>query len=382
MRGSWIASQRRCPGHEPPPQSAEAGSGGGLRIGYLSADYRWHVMAFLTIGLLEHASRSDGFEVYALSLSRTHDGTGWRERFQRAVDSGVHRSSPPPPLSSRFVDLHGAGLAEASRQLSALKLDIIVDLNGYTTDERSELLATRPAPLAIHAVGYPGTMGASFVPYMLLDRHAAPPNARAALSERLVLMPHCYQINDHARMGGMLAEDGATLKGTEGTVGGGEWPLFVNFNQLYKVSPTAGELWCALLARSPAARLWLLQQPADGEPTLRREWSMCGVHQARRVLFAPLLDGIADHLRRVSRASLLVDTTEYSSHTTGSDALYASVPMLSLPAESMASRVGASLLRSVSMPMGRVCSVREYVDAAALLVAPSWRAPPAVPAGG
>ena len=123
-----------------------------------------------------------------------------------------------------------------------------------------------------------------------------------------------------------------------------------------------------MLARAPVAELWLLRQPAEGEPHLRAELAACGI-DARRVTFAPLVRGIADHISRTSEADLLIDTLEYSSHTTGSDALWAGVPMLTLPGETMASRVGGSLLRASGMSLGQVRALREYTDVASLLVA-------------
>lgn len=346
-----------------------------LRVGYLSADFRHHVMAFLTLGLLSRAVESKGFEVYALSLS-PEDRTDWQARVRNAV-------SP-----RRFIDVSSAsdgathGKTDAlsiARAIRDLELDVVVDLNGYTSYERSELLSLSLAPLTIQAVGYPGTMASDAVPYMLLDAIAMPPKPREALHERLVLQPHCYQVNDHARRLSLLrAEDnsGSGEAASEASsskaavaVGGGAGPVLVNFNQIYKISPATGALWCNLLLAQPGTTLWLLRQPADGEPNLRDELAACGVSRSR-VVFAPLVNEIDDHLRRTAQAGLVVDTLEYNCHTTGSDALWAGVPMLTVPGESMASRVGRSLLEASAMAGGVVSSLREYVDVGAALIRP------------
>ena len=152
-------------------------------------------------------------------------------------------------------------------------------------------------------------------------------------------------------------------------------PLLVNFNQLYKLSATAGSLWCGTLLRAPSARLWLLRQPSDGEPHVRAELATCGIDH-RRLLFAPLVTDIPEHVLRTRAAQLLLDTPEYNCHTTGSDALWASVPVrpireARLPTrdwEPMAARVGGSLLWASSTLSALVHGLREYADEAAELV--------------
>ena len=393
------------------PSVAEIARGGRrerLRIGFLSADYRWHVMGFLTLGLLtEHANGHGAtqFDAHALSLA-ADDGTGWQPRFRDAVEG---RGGPHG--AGRFVDLSQAGLrkslsaADIAQKIASLKLHILVDLNGYTTDERAEVLAFDPAPVIMHAIGYPGTLGASFVPYMLVDKHAVPPHfGRGALTEKLVLTPHSYQSNDHARYqssdharaapiddqsaavrqgppaGGEGAKGGAAVGSvslrettTEGPTAHDDTLWLVNFNQLYKASPSAGSLWCSVLRRSPRAKLWLLLQPTEGAPLLRQEIAACGLDARRRAAFASLEPDLRRHLHRTRQASLLVDTVEYGCHTTASDALWSGVPMVTMDGGAMAARVGRSLLRASGAGEGVVRSAKEYVDVAAALLHRSTR---------
>ena len=375
--------------------------GGPLRVGFMSADFRWHVMAFLTLGFVRECARGytkhggpgiaakeailrqelvspvdvstatsavrrlKDLEVYAISLS-PDDGTAWRARFVEAVDSSEDDPSAHPGehRHSHFLDLSNVKDAgDAARRIAALGLHALVDLNGYTTNERAELLALRPAAVSMHAIGYPGTMGADFVPYMVLDRYAAPPVLHAALSEKIIFQPHCYQVNDHRSV--LLRPRGEKHGSSRAT---GPVPTLANFNQLYKVSRTAGELWCGALLRLPRVRLLLLQQPAQGEPYLRAELASCGINKRWRVTFAPLLPDISKHLDRTADAELVVDTPEYNTHTTGSDALWAGTPLLSVPGGQMASRVGASLLRASGTLSGHVHALRGYADTAVLLM--------------
>ena len=99
----------------------------------------------------------------------------------------------------------------------------------------------------------------------------------------------------------------------------------------------------------------------------------CGLHQSRRLHFAPLLKDVEEHLRRTATASLLVDTPEYNSHTTGSDGLWAGVPMLSVAGEPMAARVGGSLLSASAGTSGLVHSLKEYADQGFALVSGAGR---------
>jgi protein O-GlcNAc transferase len=210
---------------------------------------------------------------------------------------------------------------------------------------------------------------------MLLDRHAMPPlRSAAALTERLVLAPHAYQVNDHRRYaarqgeagsgggGGGSGGDGGGGGGGGGGGSGGDGDGKVNLynlNQLYKLEPSTLGLWCGVLRAAPRAVLWLLEPPHGGE-ALRREARACGVAAARRLRFAPVVSDVGAHLRRLGHAHLGLDTPEYNCHTTGSDALWAGVPLVTVSGEQMAARVAGSLLRASGASTGVVRSLREY----------------------
>ena len=253
--------------------------------------------------------------------------------------------------------------------------------------------------MQLHAVGYAGTMGARFVPAMVIDRHAMPPRASAALSERLVLVPHAYQANDHLRLHKLrphvvscfptysrhlltdqvndhrrygthapLSSSREANGGGGGGGGGGDGLGLLNLNQLYKLEPSTLGLWCGVLRAAPRARLWLLQPAGGGEAALRSEAAACGVAAANRLRFAPLVFEVATHLRRVGSFGLVLDTPEYNCHTTGTDALWAGLPLVTASGEQMASRVAGSLLRASGAATGVVRSLREYHTLAAFLV--------------
>ena len=123
--------------------------------------------------------------------------------------------------------------------------------------------------------------------YMALDRVAMPPPSAAALSERLLLLPHCYQVNDHASYPlASSATSGASVGSAASTSGVVMRQLrFVNFNQIYKISDASSRAWCGVLIAAPRTALWLLHQPADAEPHLRSELAACGMHHPRCATF-------------------------------------------------------------------------------------------------
>ena len=308
--------------------------------------------------------------MFAFGLN-SDDGSEWRRGIVRSVERGA------PSGDSRFIDLSGMSAKRAVARLKEAKLQLLIDFNGFTTDEHAEFLATRPAAVVMQAVGYPGTMGSRFVDYILLDRNAAPPHAASAISERMVLIPNCYQVNSHRlhplphAPPGSRGEEGQSEVGASIPLAAGDSPRqllqLVNFNQLYKLSSAVFSPWCSALARSPHTALWLLRQPPEGEPLLRAELASCGIAHARRLHFADLLADIPAHLTRTSRAHLLVDTPEYNCHTTGSDALWAGVPSLTVAGAQMASRVGKSLVQASSVAPGLTRSMREYTSLAVYL---------------
>ena len=283
-----------------------------LRVGFVSADLRQHVMAFLTRGLFEHIAgdaptrggrrrRRRALDVWAFSLNGD-DGSEWRRSIEESVadaardeggGGGDDDGGGGGGEGGRFVDLSANLEADAAAaRLRAAGLHALVDLNGFTTHERSELLALRPAPVAMHAVGFPGTMGARFVPYMLLDRAAAPP--RAARADRApradaALLPgeRPPQLRGRGARGG----GGGGGGGDRGGGGAARRGDAGRFNQLYKLTPTALRAWCGVLGASPRASLGCSRSP----PTRRRT---CGARRRRAGCGAR-----ASSSRRSSRAS-------------------------------------------------------------------------------
>lgn len=138
--------------------------------------------------------------------------------------------------------------------------------------------------------------------------------------------------------------------------------VFCNFNQLYKLDQELFHCWMRILRRAPKAVLWLLRFPAAGEVNVLHEAQKCGV-DPRRVIFSHLANK-TEHIRRGSLADVCLDTALCNGHTTGMDVLWAGTPMLTLPGETLASRVASSQLATFGFPELICASQKEYEEKA------------------
>jgi len=306
-----------------------------LRIGYLSADFHEHATAYLAVELFELHDRSR-FEVLAYSYG-PDDGSPMRARLTRAFD--------------RFTDIEPLSHAAAAAKMYADGVDILVDLKGYTEHARTGIVALRPAPVQVNYIGYPGTMGAEFIDYLVTDRFVVPPGHAADYSEQLVLLPGSYQANDRKRVIAKTPPRGELGLPETGFV-------FCCFNQAYKILPDMFASWMRLLEAVPSSILWLFDSNAWASRNLRREASSRGIDPLRLV-FAPPLP-LDRHLGRMRAADLFLDTLPCNAHTTASDALWAGLPVLTLPGDTFASRVAGSLLTAVGIPELIAGSLAEY----------------------
>lgn len=314
-----------------------------VRVGYLSADFHTHATAQLIVEVIEHHDRSR-FEVFAYSYG-PDDGTPMRRRMVNAFE--------------HFIDLQEVPLADAVDKIRQDQIDILVDLKGWTHGVRLELSAMRPAPIVVSWLGYPGTLGIpGMADYIIGDPQVTPLEHAGDYSELIVQLPHSYQPNDRRREVGTLPSRADSGLPPEGTV-------FCSFNQTYKINREYFSAWCRILTQVPGSVLWLLETDALAADNLKKEMSSHGVDPAR-LIFAPRLP-LKQHLGRLQHATVALDTGPYGSHTTGSDALWVGVPVVTFPGETFASRVAASLLQAAGVPELITHSWDEYISLASKL---------------
>ena len=296
-----------------------------IRIAYLSADYHKHATAYLVAELMERHDRQR-FEVLGVSFG-VDDRSAMRARMVRSFD--------------RFFDVRGISDREVARMLKDMEVDIAVDLKGYTTDQRPEILSHRAAPVQVNYLGFPGSMGTDFMDYIIADRIVAPFADQAFYSEKIVHLPDSYQANDSKREIAALTPSRAEAGLPE------EGFVFCCFNDSYKITAPLFDIWMRLLAQVPGSVLWLISCNAGTMGRLTAAAAR-GI-DPKRLVFAPRRE-LPDHLARQRLADLFLDTLPYNAHTTTSDALWAGLPVLTARGESFAGRVAASLLTAAGLP--------------------------------
>lgn len=316
-----------------------------LRIAYLSADFRAHAVSNLMAGLFECHDRTQ-FEVTALSIG-PDDGSTMRRRLQQAFDS--------------FIDGTGLRDEEIAARIRAQEIDILIDLNGYTQGARVGILAQRAAPVTATYLGYAGSLGTDYVDYVIADRTVIPREHFPSYSEKPVWLPDCFMVNDASRA---IAER-VPARSELGLPDHGL--VFCCFNQPYKISPAIFAIWMRLLNAVDGSVLWLKDSGAAATTNLRREAERLGV-APDRLVFAPAVPEAADHLARQQQADLFLDTAPYNAHATAADALWAGLPVLTSLGNTYASRVAASLVRSLDLAELVAPSLSDY-EALALKLA-------------
>ena len=307
-----------------------------IRVAYLSGDFREHAVAYCIAEVVELHDRSK-FEVIGASFG-VDDGSEMRARLARGFD--------------RFLDVRARGDFDAAKVLRDLEVDIAVDLMGYTRYSRPGILARRPAPVQVGYLGYPGTLGADLIDYVLADKFVVPEEHHKFYSERIVTLPGCYQANDSRRkVAGRTptrVQAGLPEKGF----------VFCCFNNSYKILPAMFDVWMRLLTQVPGGVLWILEDNGAAAENLRREARARGVDPARLV-FAPRI-GAAEYRARCSLADLCLDTLPYNGHGTTGDMLWAGLPVLTCAGSTFAGRVAGSLLHAVGLPELVTASLEEY----------------------
>ncbi len=316
---------------------AADGRHGRVRVAYVSSDLRDHAVTHLLIGALERHNRND-FEIHAVSLQPQTDQSEMGQRLQRAAD--------------HFHDVHTRSDSEATHLLRELEIDVAVDLNGYTVGGRPAIFAHRAAPVQVSYLGYAGTLGAPYMDYLIADEVVIPAGEERWYAEQVVRLPHCYLPNDDRReIGAPPTREAAGLPGA-GFV-------FCAFTNAYKINPAVFDVWMRLLRQVPGSVLWLRGMGQEPRANLAREAQARGV-ESQRLIFAPHVPNMAEHLGRQALADLYLDTLPYNAHSTACDALWAGVPVLTCMGRSMASRVAASAMKAAGLPELITSSLQEY----------------------
>ncbi len=311
-----------------------------LTLGYLSADFHDHATAHLIAGLFPCHDR-DRFAVIAYSYGPDDAST-----YRRAIERGV----------DRFVDLRETDDRAAACRIRDDGVHILIDLKGHTRRNRLGICAMRPAPIQVAYLGFPGTTGADFIDYLIADRTVIPKGQEKFYTEKIVVLPHSYQVNDRTQKISADPVSRQEMNLPEDAF------VFCSFNNPAKIDPVMFAVWMELLHAVPRSVLWLFRNNPLAERNLRVAAEARGI-SGERLIFAEMV-AKDRHLARLRLADLALDTRIYNGHTTTSDALWAGLPVVALEGRHFASRVSASLLRAMGVGNLVVDSLDAYRDLA------------------
>jgi protein O-GlcNAc transferase len=297
-----------------------------IRLAYVSADFRKHPTSRLISGLLERHDRGR-FETIAVSLCKD-DGSPERRRIEAAAD--------------KFFDVHDINDGRAAGKLRDCGIDIAIDLMGYTSQARIGIFGHRAAPVQVTYLGYPGSLCVPAIDYMIVDPFVASAGVRRTATEKLAVLPDCYQCNDRTRPFPVALPKRSACELPEQAF------VFASFNHQAKIAPEVFDVWMRILHKVKGSVLWLLVHSEQAKANLRAEAEERGVPPSR-LIFA----GAAPHDKHMARLALVdlqLDTFPYNAHTTASDALWVGCPIVTFAGESFQSRVCGSLLTTIGVP--------------------------------
>ena len=316
---------------------------GKIRLGYYSADFRNHAVSHLMAGVFEHHDR-DQFELIAFSFG-TNISDAMRDRIATAFD--------------QFIDVHtqnDRAVAELSRTMG---IDIAIDLGGHTDGCRTGIFALRAAPIQVNYLGYPATMGANYIDYIIGDKQVIPAAYADEYTEKVVFLP-CFQANDNKKK---IADRFFTrheLGLPESAF------VFCCFNQNHKITPEIFDCWTRILGRVPNSVLWIFAEYPQSRENLSMRFKASGLDPGRLV-FATRMD-LPEYLARYKSADLFLDTIPFNAGTTASDALWAGLPLLTCQGRAFATRMASSLLIALGLPE-LVTKTQEQYEALAVSLA-------------
>ena len=309
----------------PAPRRPVPSRSGRLRVGYLSGNFRDHPTGRLMAGLFEAHDRGR-FEITGYSYGGD-DGSATAARIRVAFD--------------RWRDVRDVADAEVARMIRDDGIDILVDRHGYTLGDRLSILASRPAPVQVHYMSFPGTLGYDAIDSVIADGEVIPPGDEAFFHERVWRLPRCYYVNDSRR--GLPAPTTRSANSLPEDV-----LVLACLNQSHKLRRPLFAAWLSALRIRDDVVLWLLAGHPRMQQNLRAEAERAGVDPGRLIFARPIAQDA--HIARLACADLALDTLPYGAHTTGCDALWAGVPMLTCRGATFAGRVGASLLNAAGLP--------------------------------
>ena len=309
------------------------------RIGYFSSDFFNHATMHLMQKVFELHDKTY-FEIFIYSYGK------YQDEFTEKLKDNVYI----------FRDVSFLTDDEIASQARNDKLDIAIDLKGFTRETRLSIFAERVAKIQISYLGYPGSIGAEFIDYLIADRTLIPQEYEKFYSEKIIYMPDSYQCNNNSKVIANIKLNRIDFDLPEQAL------IFTCFNAGFKITESEFNIWMLLLKEIKNSHLWLLRSNLLMEKNLKKEAVKRGIEE-RRLVFAKKIP-LDKHLARHTLGDIFLDTFNYNAHTTASDALWAGMPLITLAGKSFCSRVSASLLNSMGLNE-LICSTeKQYFEKA------------------
>ncbi len=311
-----------------------------IKIGYFSPDFRNHPVLHLIEDIFKYHDKSK-FDVYAFSLE---------------PNKNDHMTDKIKPYFKEFLEIKNLSNTSIFELAKKIDLDIAIDLCGHTALNRVEIFSNRLAPVQINFLGYPGTMGAEYIDYIIADEDIIPENEKGNYSEDIIYLPNCYQPNTEFKN---ITKDKLRKKNynvPENKI------VYCNFGPSYKITPEVFDLWMDILKMVPNSILWLLETNVSTSKNIIKEAIKRNISE-ERILFGKYLPH-EQHLKRISFGDIFLDTYPYNAHTTASDSIRAGVPIITLKGRCFASRVCSSILKQVKMEELITESSKDFRDKA------------------
>ena len=311
-----------------------------IKIGYYSSDFHNHATMYLMANLFELHDKNK-FEIYAYSFG-PDDGSKIRKRVMKTFD--------------KFFDVKSKTTKEIVQHSRELNLDIAVDLKGFTNNNRFDLFIERCAPIQISYLGFPGTTSSDCIDYLIADKIVIPEENKNYYSENIIYLPNSYQVNDSNPDLSKKIFSKKDFNLPENKF------IFCCFNHNFKILPDMFEIWMKILKKVKNSVIWLLIDNETAQNNLKKILVSNDI-DPNRMIFAGRLPH-SEHIIRLGLADLFLDTFPCNAHTTASDALRSSLPIITIKGNSFASRVASSLLSSVGLEELITKSGKEYEELA------------------
>jgi len=313
-----------------------------IKIAYISANFENHPMGHIFKTFFKNHDRTL-FEIYGFNIGKIRNDDQYYLEIKNNFDFFFDIEPNLPDLDLII-------------KIRNLNIDIAVDLMGYTEHCRPIIFAKRIAPIQINYLGYPGTLGADYIDYIIADSFIIPENMKKHYAEKVLYLPDCYQINDDTKLIGTRFKNRSDVGLSENDF------VFCSFNKNIKISPLIFKTWMNILTKTKNSVLWLFHKNEETKQNLYKEAERYNVSK-QRIIFASRVP-LKDHLSRYQFADLFLDTYPYTSHVTASDCLWSGTPLLSICGNSFASRVSSSLLHSLHLDELITYNLEEYEDKA------------------